>query len=163
AVIVLPLQGIGCVLEWIDVYIIDGVVKLITFAAFALGKLGLRLQNGQVASYGLMTLLGFVILVIALLGSRFILFGYFTDFKHDLITIPLNKEMEGMNQLKSFSLKFDYSLAIDGLSLPLIFLTALIFSMAALASVYIKKRWKIYFILFLLLEIGVLGVFMAQD
>jgi NADH-quinone oxidoreductase subunit M len=54
-------------------------------------------------------------------------------------------------------------MAVDGLSLPLVFLTALISTMAALASVYIKKRWKTYYILFLLLETGMFGVFMAQD
>ncbi|UUZ82592.1 hypothetical protein LJK88_00370 [Paenibacillus sp. P26] len=69
----------------------------------------------------------------------------------------------GLSQLTSFFFQFDYSLAVDGLSLPLIFLTALVGTMAALASVYIKKRWKSYFILFLLLETGMFGVFMAQD
>jgi len=45
----------------------------------------------------------------------------------------------------------------------MVFLTALISSMAALASVHIKKRWKTYFILFLLLESAMFGVFTAQD
>lgn len=79
------------------------------------------------------------------------------------IMVPLNKETQGLSQLTSFFFQFDYSLAVDGLSLPLIFLTALVGTMAALASVYIKKRWKSYFILFLLLETGMFGVFMAQD
>lgn len=79
----------------------------------------------------------------------------------DWIKIPLNHE--GVNQLTSFFFKFNYTMAVDGLSLPLVFLTALISTMAALASVYIKKRWKLYFILFLLLEAGMFGVFMAQD
>jgi NADH-quinone oxidoreductase subunit M len=78
--------------------------------------------------------------------------------KHTWISIPLNKEL--LNDLKSFYLHFDYNVAVDGFSMPLVFLTA---AMAALASVYIKKRWKTYFILFLLLETGMFGVFMAQD
>jgi NADH-quinone oxidoreductase subunit M len=77
------------------------------------------------------------------------------------ISIDLNKETLG--QFKAFTLSFNYNVAVDGLSLPMVFLTALISSMAALASVYIKKRWKTYFILFLLLEVGMFGVFMAQD
>ncbi|NQX61967.1 complex I subunit 4 family protein [Paenibacillus qinlingensis] len=79
----------------------------------------------------------------------------------DWIKVPLNHE--GIQQITQFFFEFKYSLAVDGISLPLVFLTALISSMAALASVYIKKRWKTYFILFLLLETGMFGVFMAQD
>lgn len=88
------------------------------------------------------------------------------QFKEELpwIVIPLNKETQGLSQLTSFFFEFKYSMAVDGLSLPLVFLTALVATMAALASVYlIKKRWKSYFILFLLLEMGMFGVFMAQD
>ncbi|TVY09304.1 complex I subunit 4 family protein [Paenibacillus cremeus] len=87
------------------------------------------------------------------------------QFKEDIpwIVVPLNKETQGLSQLTSFFFEFKYSMAVDGLSLPLVFLTALVATMAALASVYIKKRWKSYFILFLLLETGMFGVFMAQD
>ncbi|MCL6456606.1 MAG: NADH-quinone oxidoreductase subunit M [Gorillibacterium sp.] len=77
------------------------------------------------------------------------------------IRIPLNKE--SIQGATSFMLRFDYHLAIDGLSLPLVFLTALVTAMAAMASVYIKKRWKLFYILFLLLETGMFGVFMARD
>jgi NADH-quinone oxidoreductase subunit M len=79
------------------------------------------------------------------------------------ISIDLNKEIQSLSQFKEFKLSFNYNVAVDGLSLPMVFLTALISTMAALASVYIKKRWKTYFILFLLLEVGMFGVFMAQD
>ncbi|SCW58289.1 NADH-quinone oxidoreductase subunit M [Paenibacillus tianmuensis] len=79
------------------------------------------------------------------------------------ILVPLNKETQGLSQLTAYFFEFKYTMAIDGLSLPLVFLTAIVATMAALASVYIKKRWKSYFILFLLLETGMFGVFMAQD
>jgi NADH-quinone oxidoreductase subunit M len=85
----------------------------------------------------------------------------------DWIQIPLNRETfknpDGSNQLTSFYYEVKYNVAVDGMSLPLVFLTAFVSSMAALASVYIKKRWKTYYILFLLLEFGMFGVFMAQD
>lgn len=80
------------------------------------------------------------------------------------IKIPLN--MEGFSayaQVSHYYFEFRYSLGVDGLSLPLVFLTVLLSTMAALASLQIKKRWKLYFILFLLLEMSMLGVFMAQD
>jgi NADH-quinone oxidoreductase subunit M len=77
------------------------------------------------------------------------------------IKVPLNHE--GIQQITSLFFEFKYTMAVDGLSLPLVFLTALVTAMAALASVYIKKRWKTFYILFLLLEVGMFGVFMAQD
>ncbi|MBH5320579.1 NADH-quinone oxidoreductase subunit M [Paenibacillus sp. GSMTC-2017] len=58
---------------------------------------------------------------------------------------------------------FQYSLAIDGLSLPLLLLTALVTAMAAMAAIHVKKRWKAFFSWFLLLEFGMLGAFMARD
>lgn len=56
-----------------------------------------------------------------------------------------------------------YELAIDGLSVVLILLTAIITTLAALAAFNIKKELKGFYILFLILEIGMLGVFAAQN
>ena len=60
-----------------------------------------------------------------------------------------------------FSIK--YELGIDGLSLVLLVLTTVIATLAAMASITIKKELKGYFLLFLLLEIGMLGVFSSQN
>ena len=60
-----------------------------------------------------------------------------------------------------FSIK--YELGIDGLSLVLLVLTTVIATLAAIASITIKKELKGYFLLFLLLEIGMLGVFASQN
>ncbi len=59
--------------------------------------------------------------------------------------------------------KINYSLGYDGISLPLVLLTGVISVFACLASWSIKKLHKGYFILFLLLESGMLGVFLALD
>jgi len=56
-----------------------------------------------------------------------------------------------------------YHLGIDGISLPMVLLTTLLTPLALLASFSIKERVKPYMILFLLLETGMLGVFMALD
>jgi NADH-quinone oxidoreductase subunit M len=56
-----------------------------------------------------------------------------------------------------------YSLGVDGLSLPLVALTALVSTIATVASMYIKERTKMYYSLFLLLEVGMLGVFLAHN
>ncbi|HUC92583.1 MAG TPA: NADH-quinone oxidoreductase subunit M [Paenibacillus sp.] len=70
---------------------------------------------------------------------------------------------EALNGVTSYVYEFQYRLAADGLSLPLAVLAALVTTMAALASVHIKKRWKAFYIWFLLLETGMLGVFLARD
>ena len=77
------------------------------------------------------------------------------------ISIPLNSEL--IEGLSSWAFTIQYHLSIDSLSLPLVVMTTIVASMAAFASLYVKKRWKSYFILFLLLEVGMLGVFMARD
>jgi len=56
-----------------------------------------------------------------------------------------------------------YRLGYDGISLPLVVLTSFTSMLAALASWSINKLHKGYFILFLLLETGMLGVFLALD
>ncbi|MCA1032086.1 NADH-quinone oxidoreductase subunit M [Bacillus timonensis] len=57
----------------------------------------------------------------------------------------------------------EYELGLNGLSLVMILLTTVLSSLAAIASIHIKKEWKGYFMLFLLLEIGMLGVFAAEN
>lgn len=77
------------------------------------------------------------------------------------VDASLNKEAVGA--VSSYSFKFQYHLGIDGLSLPLLLLTTIVVVMAALASVNVKKRWKLFYCWFLLLEVGMLGVFLARD
>ncbi|WP_409343741.1 NADH-quinone oxidoreductase subunit L [Paenibacillus sp. MBLB4367] len=75
AIIVVPLRGIGHALNAVDAFIIDGIVRLTATGVVSLGRLGTKLQNGQVQTYGLITLLGLVILAVALVGRRFIHVG----------------------------------------------------------------------------------------
>ena len=56
-----------------------------------------------------------------------------------------------------------YMLGIDGISLPLVVLTTFISMLAMGASWNITKHIKAYCVLFLLLETGMIGVFMALD
>jgi NADH-quinone oxidoreductase subunit M len=57
----------------------------------------------------------------------------------------------------------DYKLYVTGLTILLMLLTAVIATLAAISSMYIKKEWKGYFLLFLLLELGMLGVFASGN
>jgi NADH-quinone oxidoreductase subunit M len=54
-------------------------------------------------------------------------------------------------------------IGVDGLSLTLVLLTTLLTPLALLASFNISDRIKAYFMLFLFLETGMLGVFMSLD
>ncbi|MBI4669831.1 MAG: NADH-quinone oxidoreductase subunit M [Elusimicrobia bacterium] len=56
-----------------------------------------------------------------------------------------------------------YVLGVDGLSMPLVVLTALLSFLSLIASLGIDKRVKEYWFWFLLLEVGMLGVFAALD
>ncbi|OBZ10356.1 NADH-quinone oxidoreductase subunit M [Bacillus sp. FJAT-26390] len=83
------------------------------------------------------------------------------DEQHSWAMVPLNKEAQ--SSVTEYTFQLQYALGVDGLSLPLLLLTTLVTAMAALAAVHVKKRWKSFFIWFLILEIGMLGVFLARD
>jgi NADH-quinone oxidoreductase subunit M len=56
-----------------------------------------------------------------------------------------------------------YHLAVDGISLPMLLLTGILTPLAILASFNIEEKVKMYMVLFLLLETGMLGLFAAMD
>ena len=57
-----------------------------------------------------------------------------------------------------------YHVGVDGLSIPLIFLTALLTTLCMVYSSFtIKKRVKEFFLLFFLLQMGMFGVFISLD
>ncbi len=61
------------------------------------------------------------------------------------------------------SLNVHYHLGADGISVPMLFLTALLSFISIVASFNITDRVKEYFVFFLLLEVGMMGVFAALD
>ena len=56
-----------------------------------------------------------------------------------------------------------FALGIDGLSYPMILLTTLLVWVAVIASKGIQKQTKGYYLLILILEAAIIGVFMARD
>ncbi len=77
---------------------------------------------------------------------------------------PLGKSMkyaEFVPWIRVF--RINYFLGVDGLSLPLVFLTALLGILCLVYSWNVEKATKAYFALFLLLETGLMGVFCALD
>ncbi|MDH3890824.1 MAG: NADH-quinone oxidoreductase subunit M [candidate division Zixibacteria bacterium] len=61
------------------------------------------------------------------------------------------------------SLNIQYFLGVDGISVPMLFLTGLLSTISLIASFGITNRVKEYFAFFLLLEAGMMGVFVALD
>ncbi len=82
-----------------------------------------------------------------------------------LINFDLSKN--GYQFVESYewipSLGISYHLGVDGLSLPLVFLTTLLFVCAISISIPIKTRVAEFFFWFLVLETSVLGVFVSLD
>ncbi len=60
-------------------------------------------------------------------------------------------------------LKSYYHVGVDGISLTMVFLTTLLTPLAVLISWSIEERVNLYMALFLLLEMGMLGVFVSLD
>lgn len=64
--------------------------------------------------------------------------------------------------ITAFGIHVDYHLAVDGISEPLLLLSTALFAVAILAS-RVEVRPRLYFVLILILETGVNGVFCAFD
>lgn len=98
-----------------------------------------------------------------------------------ILTANFNFNLAGINDIKTFQfvekfrwieidgfawigkIKIDYLLGIDGLSITMILLTTIITFIAAISSWTIDKSIKGYALMFLLLDTGMIGVFVALD
>ena len=98
-----------------------------------------------------------------------------TALSISLATLLLSFYLIALYDRSSFNFQFEeyfllnprlgssYALGIDGISLPLLVLATLLTFIAQLASLNLNNRVKGYFICLLLLEFGMLGVFLARD
>ena len=83
-------------------------------------------------------------------------YGYAADATHGVVQMVTR-----LDWIPAFHIQ--YLVGIDGLSLPLVLLSTFVCVLACLASWNIEKMTKGYFALFLLLETGILGVFLSLD
>lgn len=60
-------------------------------------------------------------------------------------------------------IKIEYFLGLDGMSVPMVLLTAIVVFVASFTSFGISKQVKGYFMMYLLLDTGMMGVFGALD
>ena len=118
----------------------------------ALGALILVPVSGD--RIGLISILGNLVTLSAFLLTCWLLMGF--DAGNSAMQFgefyPLNPKLGSA-----------YALGVDGLSMPMLVLATLLTSIALLASYSITDGVKGYHICILLLEFGMLGVFMAQD
>ena len=104
---------------------------------------------------------GFIATLIPLLLA-FVAYGQF-DFNEKGVQLAQKVDWISFNMGGDFPFIVNYEMGVTGLSLVLLLLTTVVATLAAVASIYVKKEWKGFFMLFLLLELGMLGVFAAQN
>ena len=97
---------------------------------------------------------GFQVLLAMWIYSNF-------DRSVGMVGIAEPQFMEQYKWIPAFNI--EYFLGIDGLSVPMVLLTALLSFLCIFASWGIKKSVKGYFSMFLLLDTGMMGVFCALD
>ncbi|MCX5794698.1 MAG: NADH-quinone oxidoreductase subunit M [Elusimicrobia bacterium] len=127
------------------------ILSLITFLPLAGALLVLALPKEKERAVQIVSLL-FSGLALVLSAALFFYFDRQTSdmqFVERLPWIP--------------SVGVQYFLGVDGLSFPLLLLTTLMTFVSLIASLNIKNRIKEYFFWFLILEVGMLGVFAALD
>ncbi|MGH2541548.1 MAG: NADH-quinone oxidoreductase subunit M, partial [Ardenticatenaceae bacterium] len=128
------------------------IVCVIAPLVAAMGTLFFPQENeGAIKSWANVT--SFVIF----LGTLFLWFG--TGFDAGNQAYQLAEEYRWIEPLNVF-----YRLGVDGLSIPLVVLTGLLTWVSIYYSTrVINYRVKEYFFLFLLLSVGMFGVFIALD
>ncbi|MCK4606930.1 MAG: NADH-quinone oxidoreductase subunit M [candidate division Zixibacteria bacterium] len=93
-----------------------------------------------------------------LLASLWLTWDYFFNHAHTYLMAYVEGPFDWIP-----SLNIQYYLGVDGISVPMVFLTGLLSTVSLLASFGIKERVKEYFAFFLLLEAGMMGVFISLD
>jgi len=130
-------------------------VPLLTVVTFAplVGALLIALVPRQ--REGLIRWLALTAAVVAFVASLALL----VDFRPDIAGF---QAVEEVAWIPAFGI--EYKLGLDGISLVLVILTTTLSAISILASFGpIKSRMKEYLISFLILEVGLIGVFLALD
>ncbi len=83
---------------------------------------------------------------------------YFGEFDTSVAGYQLRERFDWIESIGA-----QYHVGVDGLSLPLLWLTTLLLFLAVPMSWSVKNAGKAYFSLLLLLEVGIAGVFVSLD
>ena len=109
----------------------------------------------------LITSIQVILAIVILAGFNYAKGGVFDASSFQFIEKFRWIDIEGFSWIGR--VKIDYYLGIDGLSVPLVLLTAIICFISTLSSFSINKSVKGYFAMFLLLDTGMMGVFVSLD
>jgi NADH-quinone oxidoreductase subunit M len=137
---------------------ISHLLSFLVFLPLVGGTLILLLPNQQKHLYKWVTLI-FCTIQVIISGVMYLHFQTnITDYqfleKNDWITLSLGN-------LGTVSI--DYLVGVDGISFPLVLLTAVVMLIGAVSSWHIDKRERAYFSLYLLLTTSIMGCFVALD
>jgi NADH-quinone oxidoreductase subunit M len=92
---------------------------------------------------------------------------YFSVFDKGTSALQLVERFDwirlGFDEVGKAHNPIQYFIGVDGISLPLLWLTTLLLFIGVIASFNMKKAGKAYYALLLLLEVGILGVFVSLD
>jgi len=128
------------------------ILIIILFFPLLSALLTLLVKNERTIKWG-----SVILSLIPLALSVYLLFAY--DWATGAMAEQWTVRAEWIPAINS-----SFHLSVDGLSIPLIFLTTLLSTLSLYYSVFtIKTRVKEYFVMFHLLEFSMLGVFMALD
>lgn len=97
-------------------------------------------------------------LIVALTNFCLIIYGFWQNYSIYDTNFQLQESYSWFPQIG-----LNWSLGVDGLSMPLIVLSGLISTLAILASWQVQHKSKLYFFLLLVLYSAQIGVFAAQD
>jgi NAD(P)H-quinone oxidoreductase subunit 4 len=97
-------------------------------------------------------------LAVALIDFLLMVYGFSNNYDQNIAGLQMVESVDWIPQLH-----LRWSLAIDGLSFPLILLTGLVNSLAIFAAWNVKRKPKLLFFLMLLMYGAQVGVFSAQD
>ncbi len=134
-----------------------GLISLVTFIPIfgALIVLLIPKQNEKAIKY-----VSAIITLIPLILATYM----WSQFNFSMTGINNEAQFQFVEHLKWIpAYNIEYFVGLDGLSFPMFWLTTLISFIAIVASFNITKAVKGYFSLFLLLETGMLGVFVSLD
>src|SRR3954452_8501395 len=139
----------------------DHLLTLLIFLP-TLGAAGVVLSRSRdaarwVSLIATLLTLGLSLAVLAFFDwSRAGVYGYMSDGAAGVVQL-----VHEADWIPAFNIR--YKVGVDGLSFPLVVLTAFIFILALVASWNIRKMTRGYLALLLLLETGILGTFLAVD
>lgn len=133
------------------------LISLLIFSPLVAASAALVIPSRQENAFRILTL-AVGLFQILVFGYAFTLFdpaqGIQLVEKQPWITLPLG----GWGTLKA-----EYFVAVDGLSLPLVGLSVFVLTLSTISSWNIKKNVKGYFVLLLILNAAIIGSFTALD